>query len=89
MAWTILFPLIYTNLVLLIYMLTQPDDLVLNSRIYCGPSDPVVGGKGHAKKVVKYLLDDYYGVGHFIYMDNYFNFVGLFFFSFLLAYSGP
>lgn len=41
------------------YVLTQPDGLVLKTRIYCGSSDPIVGGKGHVKKVVKYLLDDY------------------------------
>lgn len=46
------------------YMFTQPDGLVLKTGIYCGSSDPIVGGKGRVDKVVKYLLDDYYGVGH-------------------------
>lgn len=59
------------------YVLTQPDGLVLKTRIYCGSSDRIVGGKGHVDKVVKYLLDDYYGVGHTVYMDNFYNSVDL------------
>lgn len=55
------------------YVLTQPDGLVLKTRIYCGSSDPIVGGKGHVDKVVKYLLNDYYGVGHSVYIDNLYN----------------
>lgn len=52
------------------YLLIQPDDLFLKSRIYCGSNDPIVGGKGLVERVVKY---DYYGVGHSVYMDNYYN----------------
>jgi len=59
------------------YVLTQPDGLVLKTRIYCGSSDPIVGGKGHVDKVVKYLLDDYYGVGHSVYMDSFYNSIEL------------
>ncbi|KAE9521987.1 hypothetical protein AGLY_017620 [Aphis glycines] len=59
------------------YVLTQPDGLILKTRIYCRSSDPIVGGKGHVDKVVKYLLDDYYGVGHSVYMDNFYNSIEL------------
>jgi len=59
------------------YVLTQPDGLVLKKRIYCGSFDPIVGGKGHVDKVVKYLLSDYCGVGHSVYIDNFYNSVDL------------
>lgn len=60
-----------------IYMLTQPDGLVLRSSIYCGSNDPILGGKGHTEKVIKHLLDDFYGMGHSIYMDNFYSSVDM------------
>lgn len=59
------------------YMLTQPDGLVLKLRIYCGSNDPILDGTGHVDKVVKYLLYDYYGMRHTVYMDNFYSSVGL------------
>lgn len=32
-----------------------------------------MGGKGYVDKMVKYLLDDYCGAGHFVYTDNVYN----------------
>lgn len=55
-----------------IYMLTQPDGLVLKTLVYSGPRDPQVGGKGHSYKVVRHLVDDYLGHGHAIYADNFY-----------------
>ncbi|XP_046389748.1 piggyBac transposable element-derived protein 4-like isoform X2 [Ischnura elegans] len=60
-----------------LYMLTQPNGLLLKFRIYCGSADKVVGGIGHAEKVVKHLIKDHLDVGHAIYMDNYYSGVGL------------
>ncbi|KAG8239428.1 hypothetical protein J437_LFUL018948 [Ladona fulva] len=56
-----------------IYMLSEPDGLVLNNLIYTGSRDKEVGGIGHTEKVVKKLLSDYENVGHAIYMDNFYN----------------
>ncbi|KAG8226791.1 hypothetical protein J437_LFUL002837 [Ladona fulva] len=56
-----------------IYMLSEPDGLVLNNLIYTGSRDKEVGGMGHTEKVVKKLLSDYENVGHAIYMDNFYN----------------
>lgn len=56
-----------------LYMLTEPDGLILKFRVYAGGHDKEVTGKGHAEKVVMQLLEDKLQSGHSIYMDNYYN----------------
>ncbi|XP_046395730.1 piggyBac transposable element-derived protein 4-like [Ischnura elegans] len=56
-----------------LYMLTEPNGLVLNCLVYTGSKDPNVGGVGHSEKVVHSLLSDYTNVGHAVYMDNFYN----------------
>lgn len=60
-----------------IYLLTQTNGLVLKMHVYTGSQDPEIGGKGHAEKVVKKLLLDFTGVGHAVFMDNFYNSVPL------------
>ncbi|KAJ8927090.1 hypothetical protein NQ314_020485 [Rhamnusium bicolor] len=55
-----------------LYMLTEPNGIVLNSMVYTGALDDS-GEKGHTKKVVLNLLKDYFGSGHSVYMDNFYN----------------
>lgn len=55
-----------------LYMLTTPGGIVLNFMVYTGMLDDC-GGKGHGEKVVLKLLDGYLGVGHSVFMDNYYN----------------
>lgn len=56
-----------------LYMLTEPDGLILKFRVYAGGHDKEVTGKGHAEKVVMLLLEEKLQNGHSIYMDNYYN----------------
>lgn len=55
-----------------LYMLTEPNGLILNFAVYTGQLDEM-GGKGHAQKVVQYIAKDYLNKGHSIYMENYYN----------------
>lgn len=55
-----------------LYMLTEPDGLVLNFLVYSGQLDEL-GGKGHAQKVVLELLRGKLSNGHSLYMDNFYN----------------
>lgn len=41
--------------------------------MYTGKEDTIVGGVGHTTKVVRHLLRNYFGIGHSIYMDNFYN----------------
>lgn len=59
------------------YVLTDSLGFVLKCIIYSGSNDTEVGGKGHVTNVVKKLLEGKLGVGHSIYMDNYYNSVEL------------
>ncbi|XP_045453770.1 piggyBac transposable element-derived protein 4-like [Melitaea cinxia] len=56
-----------------LYMLTEPDGLILKFRVYAGNQDIEVAGKGHAQKVVMQLMEKYLENGHSLYMDNYYN----------------
>ncbi|KAJ8728945.1 hypothetical protein PYW07_006641 [Mythimna separata] len=56
-----------------LYMLTEPDGLILKFRVYAGGKDIEVTGKGHAEKVVMELLQGKLNNGHELYMDNYYN----------------
>lgn len=60
-----------------LYMLTEPDGLILKFRVYAGAKDTQVTGKGHAEKVVMELLQGKLNSGHELYMDNYYNSFGL------------
>ncbi|KAJ8938915.1 hypothetical protein NQ314_011291 [Rhamnusium bicolor] len=55
-----------------IYILTEPEGLVLTMALYTGQADEM-GGKGHASKVVLHLMREYLGNGHAIFMDNFYN----------------
>lgn len=55
-----------------LYMLTEPNGLILRFTVYTGQLDEL-GGKGHAEKVVMHLVKDYLNKGHSIFMDNYYN----------------
>ncbi|CAG5030355.1 unnamed protein product [Parnassius apollo] len=56
-----------------LYMLTEPDGLILKFRVYAGSQDHDVAGKGHAEKVVMQLMEEKLHNGHSLYMDNYYN----------------
>lgn len=60
-----------------LYTLSDPHGLILRFMIYCGVLDDL-GGKGHAANVVLKLMERKLGVGHSLFMDNYYN-------SFMLA----
>ncbi|CAG5051313.1 unnamed protein product [Parnassius apollo] len=55
-----------------LYMLTEPDGLVLRLHLYGGSAD-ITCGKGHTVKVVLHLLKDFVEKGHSVYMDNFYN----------------
>lgn len=55
-----------------LYMLIEPSGLILNFVVYTGQFDEF-RGKGHAGKVVLYLLKDFLNKGQSVYMDNYYN----------------
>ncbi|KAJ8967170.1 hypothetical protein NQ314_003059 [Rhamnusium bicolor] len=59
-----------------LYILTEPDGLVLNMSVYTGSLDSA-GGKGHTKKVVLGLMENHLNCGHSIFMDNFYVSVGL------------
>lgn len=54
------------------YMLAEPNGVVLNSIVYTGALGGA-SGRGHTQKVVLALLEGRFGLGHSIYMDSYYN----------------
>ncbi|KAF2903609.1 hypothetical protein ILUMI_02580, partial [Ignelater luminosus] len=58
------------------YLLTEPNGFILRCIVYSGKSD-VLAGVGHAEKIVNSLTEDFYDAGHSLFMDNYYNSVGL------------
>jgi hypothetical protein len=60
-----------------IYMLSEPSGLVLRLLVYTGSGDIEVGGRGHTESVVQKLLHGFKNLGHSLYMDNFYNSVGL------------
>jgi hypothetical protein len=60
-----------------LYLLTDQFGLVQKVLIYGGKNDKDLGGKDHVNKVVKKLLEERLDVGHSVYMDNYYNSIGL------------
>ncbi|XP_046662705.1 piggyBac transposable element-derived protein 4-like [Homalodisca vitripennis] len=59
-----------------LYSLCEPQGLVIRFAVYSG-GEGELGGKGHASKVVMHLMRGKLGVGHSLYMDNYYNSVAL------------
>ncbi|CAH2009346.1 unnamed protein product [Acanthoscelides obtectus] len=55
-----------------LYMLTEPNGIVLKFLVYTGQLDDM-GGKGHTTKVVLHLLQDYLRNGHSVFMHNFYN----------------
>lgn len=56
-----------------LYMLTEPNGIILRSLVYTGALDDNIGGKGHTTKVVLDLLQNYLDSGHSVYLDNFYN----------------
>lgn len=59
-----------------LYLLTEPNGLVLNMSIYTGALDSE-GGKGHTRNVVMNLMKNHLNNGHSLFMDNFYNSVDL------------
>ncbi|CAG5026014.1 unnamed protein product [Parnassius apollo] len=55
-----------------LYLLTEPDGLVLRMHLFGGSSD-ITSGKGHTEKIVMHLLNDFLDKGHSVFMDNFYN----------------
>lgn len=55
-----------------LYMLTEPNGIIIKFAVYTGVFDNL-GGKGHAANVVLHLMEDKFNTGHSIYMDNFYN----------------
>lgn len=55
-----------------LYMLTEPDGVILKFAVYTGQLDNF-GGKGHAANIVLHLMEEHLDVGHSVFMDNYYN----------------
>jgi hypothetical protein len=53
-----------------LYMLTEPQGLILKFAVYTGALDEI-GGKGHATKVMLHLMSEKFNNGHALYMDNF------------------
>ncbi|KAJ8932420.1 hypothetical protein NQ314_014677 [Rhamnusium bicolor] len=56
---------------IILYVLTEPDGLILNMSVYTESLDSA-GGKGHTKKVVLGLMKNHLNYGHSIFMDNFY-----------------
>jgi len=59
-----------------LYMLTEPNGLIIKFAVYTGILDDL-GGKGHAANVVLHLMSEKLNNGHSIYMDNFYNSIDL------------
>lgn len=60
-----------------LYILADAHGIVLKIHVYAGAQDKLVGGKKHVQKVVMLLMEKYIGVGHSLYVDNFYTSVGL------------
>ncbi|KAJ8944292.1 hypothetical protein NQ314_009508 [Rhamnusium bicolor] len=56
-----------------LYVLCEPNGLVLKLIVYAGSADPQLSGSQHTES----LLQEKLGVGHSVYMDNFYNSVKL------------
>lgn len=55
----------------MLYMLTDPNAIILKCLEYTGPLVDM-GGKGHTTKLVLELLKNYLDRGHSIYLDKFY-----------------
>lgn len=55
-----------------LYMLTEPNGLVIKFAVYAGATD-ILAGEGHTQKVVLHLMEERLERGHSIYADNFYN----------------
>ena len=46
-----------------LYILTEPNGIAQDVIVYTGAMDPDVGGRGHANRVVRKLMDRFFSVG--------------------------
>lgn len=60
-----------------LYILGESQGLAMKIIVYGGSADQELGGKDHTSKVVHKLMEGRTGVGHSLYMDNYYNSVPL------------
>lgn len=60
-----------------LYILSEPNGLAQKIIVYAGSADPQLSGSQHTEKVVLSLLQEKLGVGHSVYMDNFYNSVKL------------
>ncbi|XP_049871503.1 piggyBac transposable element-derived protein 4-like [Pectinophora gossypiella] len=60
-----------------LYVLADSKGTCQKIIMYTGAADPAVGGSGHTDKVVKSLMEKYFDQGYSLYMDNFYNSVGL------------
>ncbi|KAE9543687.1 hypothetical protein AGLY_002083 [Aphis glycines] len=56
-----------------LYMLTEPNGLVLNILIYSGQGTDSTPEQTHTEYVVYKLMENYLDKGHSLFMDNYYN----------------
>lgn len=59
-----------------LYMLSEPNGIIVNIAVYTGVLDSK-GGKGHAANVVLHLMEGKLNCGHSLFMDNFYNSCGL------------
>lgn len=59
------------------YVLADTFGVCQKLHIYAGSRDLLVGGRGHAEKVVHLLLQDYVNCGHSLYINNYYASISL------------
>lgn len=60
-----------------LYVLCEPKGMSLKIIVYSGAADRQLSGSLHTEKVVLCLLEKYLGVGHSVFMDNFYNSVKL------------
>lgn len=60
-----------------LYMLTEPQGLVLQVMIYSGQGTELLPGVCHTEYVVEKLMQNYLDKGYSLFMDNYYNSVQL------------
>lgn len=59
------------------YVLADTFGVCQKLHIYGGSGDQLVGGRGHAEKVVHLLLENYVNCGHSLYINNYYASISL------------
>lgn len=59
-----------------LYILTEPNGLVLNMRVYTGRLDSQ-GTAGHVQHIVMSMMENHLNSGHALFMDNFYNSVEL------------